>query len=284
MTALNVDRTDLWFTLRPLVKTTAYGFAYWAAFLLVLEPENAMRAARAGHPLTLQPEAVRIAVAATLGTLVMPILLFLTRRFALGGTRRWRHVFIHLGASAAMAFGLIAVSCVLAAWFLAGQYWPTMAALRDQLVGNWLLLTYALLALTGVLHVVAAFQPIVERSGTAQPRHRTHISVKTRGGVKLIALSSVDWIEAQGNYLALHVGVSSHLVRETAAKFEAQLDMSGFVRIHRSAIIAVDRIASVQRLGKGDAQVTLTTGQAIRASRRYREALWAKWVGLSPRN
>jgi two-component system LytT family response regulator len=110
---------------------------------------------------------------------------------------------------------------------------------------------------------------------------RTHISVKTRGCVRLIALSSVDWIEAQGNYLALHVGNSSHLVRETAANFETHLDMSGFIRIHRGATVAVDRIASVQRLGKGDAQVTLTTGQEIRASRRYREALWGKWVGHS---
>jgi hypothetical protein len=265
------------------LKTTAYGFAYWVVFLLVLEPGNALRAARAGHALALQNEAARIAVAATLGTLVMPLSLFLARRFPLRGSRWRQHLLVHLGASAAMAFGLIAASCVLAAWFVDGQLWPTLAVLRDTLVGNWLLLTYAMLAFTGVLHAVAALQRTSERSAAVQVQRRTHIPVNSRGRVQLIALSNIDWIETQGNYLALHVGVSSHLVRETATKFVAQLDMSGFVRIHRGAIIAVDRIACVQRLAKGDAQVTLTTGQQIRASRRYRQALWDAWITHSRR-
>jgi two-component system, LytTR family, response regulator len=219
----------------------------------------------------------------TLGTLVMPLSLFLARRFPLRGIRWRQHLLVHLGSSAAIAFGLITASCVLAAWLLDGQLWPTMAALHDKLVGNWLLLTYAMLAFTGLLHFVTALQRTDERSATAQPQRRMHIPVTTRGRVQLIALSKIDWIETQGNYLALHVGLSSHLVRETAAKFVAQVDMSGFVRIHRGAIIAVDRIASVQRLAKGDAQVTLTTGQQIRASRRYRQVLWDRWVSHSPR-
>jgi hypothetical protein len=265
------------------LKTTAYGFAYWLVFLLVLEPGNALRAARAGHLLGLQNEAARIAVAATLGTLVMPLSLFLARRFPLRGIRWRQHLLVHLGGSAAMAFGLIAASCVLAAWFLDGQLWPTMATLRDKLMGNWLLVTYAMLAFTGVLHVVAALQRAGERADTAQPQRRTHIPVNTRGRLQLVALANIDWIETQGNYLALHVGLSSHLIRETAEKFAAQLDMSRFVRIHRGAIIAIDRIASVQRLAKGDAQVTLTTGQQIRASRRYRQALRDKWISHSRR-
>jgi two-component system LytT family response regulator len=263
------------------LKTTAFGFGYWVVFLLVLEPANALRAARAGHVLAVPNEAARIVVAATLGTLVMPLALFLVRRFPLRGMR-WRpHLLVHLGSSAALAFGLIAASCVLAAWFVDGQPWPTMAVLADKLVGNWLLLTYAMLAFTGLLHVMAALLPARAPSDSAQPPPRTHIPVNMRGRVQLIALSNIDWIETQGNYLALHVGASSHLVRETAAKFAARLDMSGFVQIHRGAIIAIDRIASVQRLGKGDAQVTLTTGQQVRASRRYRQALWDKWVNHS---
>jgi hypothetical protein len=267
----------------PALKTSAYGFAYWVVFLLVLEPGNALRAAQAGHALALQNEAARIAVAATLGTLVMPLALFLARRYALRGIRWRQHLLVHLASSAAMAFGLIVASCVLAAWFLDGQPWPTMTALHDKLVGNWLLLTYAMLAFTGVLHVLVAMQRTGQPSDSTLSQRRTHIPVNTRGRVRLIALSSIDWIETQGNYLALHVGLSSHLVRETATKFAAQVDMSGFVRIHRGAIIAVDRIASIQRLAKGDAQVTLTTGQQIRASRRHRQALWDKWLSHSGR-
>jgi hypothetical protein len=271
-------------SLPPWLKKGAYGFAYWLVFLLVLEPGNAMRAARAGHALGLHHEVTRITAAAILGTLVTPVLWFLTRRFPLWGARRWQHTLVHIGTSVAMAFALVAVSCFLSVWVFAGRLWPTRTAIHDQLVGNWLLLTYAILALTGILQFAAALQRPQERSGGVQPRRRTHIPVRTRGGVELIELASVDWIESQGNYLALHVGAISHLVRDTVSRVETQLDTSRFVRVHRRAIVAVDRIASVQRLAKGDARVILKSGNEVRASRRYRNALWDQWVSHSPRH
>jgi hydrogenase maturation factor len=267
----------------PFLRKGMFGFAYWAVFLLVLEPGNAMRAARAGHVLALDHEAARIMAAATLGTLVMPVLLLLARRFPLWSTHRWQYALVHVGSSAAMSFGLISLSCVLAAWLFDGQLWPTRAALHEQLVGNWLLLTYALLAFTCVLHLAAAVQRPGERSARAQSRRRQCIPVKARGRVQLVDLASVDWIETQGNYVALHVGVNSHLVRDTIARIETELDTSQFVRVHRRAIVAIDRIAAVRRLPKGDARVTLAGGHEIRASRRYRKALWEKWVSHSPR-
>jgi hypothetical protein len=276
------ERADVPSGPAPWLKKGAYGFAYWTLFLLVLEPGNAMRAERAGHALALHHEAVRITAAATLGTLVMPILLFLTRRLPLWGARRWQHALVHIGTSTAMASGLIATSCFFAAWMFEGTLWPTRTALHDQLVGNWLLLTYAILALTGVLQFAAALQRPKERSDRAQSRRRTHIPVKARGSVQLVDLASVDWIETQGNYLALHVGANSHLVRDTVSRIETELDTSRFVRVHRRAIVAVDRIASVQRLSKGDARVILKSGHEIRGSRRYRKALWDKWVSHTP--
>jgi DNA-binding LytR/AlgR family response regulator len=272
-----LDRADVSPRFPPWLKKGGYGFAYWVLFLLVLEPGNAMRAARAGHALALHHEVARITAAAILGTLVTPVLLFLTGRFPLWGARRWQYALVHTGTSAAMAFGLIAVSCFVAVWTFDGKLWPTLAAVHDQLVGNWLLLTYALLALTGLLHFTAAVPRPQVPSGGVQSRPRTHIPVRTRGSVELIELANVDWIEAQGNYLALHVGARSHLVRDTVTRIETELDASRFVRIHRRAIVAVDRIASVQRLAKGDARVILHSGSEIRASRRYRQALWDQW-------
>lgn len=271
-------------SLPPWLRKGAGGFAYWLVFLLVLEPGNALRAARAGHALALHHEVTRIVAAAILGTLATPVLLLLTRRFPLRGARRWPHALVHIGSSAAIAFGLIVLSCFLSVWMFDGDLWPTRTALHDTLVGNWLLLTYAILTLTAVLQFAAALQRPQERASSAQSGHRRHIPVRTRSGVELIELASVDWIETQGNYLALHVGANSHLVRDTVARIETELDTSRFIRVHRRAIVAVDRIASVQRLAKGDARVILKSGSEIRASRRYRKALWDQWAGHTPRH
>ncbi|MFN0179963.1 MAG: LytR/AlgR family response regulator transcription factor [Gemmatimonadales bacterium] len=84
-----------------------------------------------------------------------------------------------------------------------------------------------------------------------------------------VAVPEIDWVEAADNYLRLHVGVQAHLARGTIKDAEAELDPDRFVRIHRSAIVAVDRIASTRRLESGGYLVTLTGGAELRASRQY---------------
>jgi two-component system LytT family response regulator len=88
-----------------------------------------------------------------------------------------------------------------------------------------------------------------------------------------IKTSDVDWIEADGNYLRLWTGDRSHLVRETMKAAEERLDAASFVRIHRSTIVAIDRIESIQVHENGDYLVTMAGGAKLTSSRGYADRI-----------
>lgn len=243
-------------------------FAYWAAFLLVLEPGNVLRASRAGQALTFPHEAVRITAAALLGTLVTPIVLVLARRLPLQGPRRVRNALVHTAAAIGTAFGLIVISCFAAAWLFEGCFWPSLSALRDQLLSNWLLLVFAIAALTALAHLI-----LQKDETTPADSSSRGITVRSRGRLRFVKWADVDWIEAQGNYLALHLGPACYLVRSTVAGMASQLTAEQFIRVHRRAIVAISRIEALRPLPNGDAVLTLADGHEVRASRRYRQAL-----------
>ena len=79
----------------------------------------------------------------------------------------------------------------------------------------------------------------------------------------------VDWISGEGNYARLHAGGKTHLVRETLTSVEARLDPRQFVRIHRSAIINVERVATLQPRTHGEYLVTMTDGSRLTSSRTH---------------
>jgi hypothetical protein len=281
MTRLNFIEQDHFLRVLPSwVREDGYGFLYWLAFLLVLEPGNAFRAIRSGHELAFEHETLRIIAASLLGASVTPVLLWLTRRFPLLGSGHWRHALFHAVGTAGLAFGLIVASCFLAGWVFERKWLPSAAEIHDQFVSNWLLLVYALTALTAIAHAVHLFHRLGgATTATKTAKHLTRIPVKTRGRLTFVDLADVDWIETQGNYLALHAGSTVHMIRETATRFEAKLDANRFVRIHRRAIVAVDRVREMQPAANGDAILWLVDGRALRASRRYREAIRKKWSG-----
>jgi len=84
------------------------------------------------------------------------------------------------------------------------------------------------------------------------PRHVRRFLVKAAGRVVFVLADEIDWIEAAGNYVRLHAGPASHLVRETMAKVEARLDPERFVRVHRSAIVNVESIRELQPMFRGE--------------------------------
>jgi two-component system LytT family response regulator len=85
----------------------------------------------------------------------------------------------------------------------------------------------------------------------------------------LIPLADIDWIEADGNYLRLRTGPRSHLVRDTMKNVEARLDPEAFIRIHRSTIVAVDRIATVEAREYGEYKLRLKDGTTLVSGRAY---------------
>jgi two-component system LytT family response regulator len=104
-------------------------------------------------------------------------------------------------------------------------------------------------------------------------RHLDRLMVKHDGRVFFIKVTDVDWFEAAGNYVRVHVGKVSHLIRETMQRIEGQLDPSTFVRIHRAVIVNLDRIRELQPWFAGDYVVILRDGRQLKLSRTYREHL-----------
>lgn len=249
------------------LRSVGCAFAFWIVFLLALEPGNVLHARSMGHALEFDDEALRIFGAALLGCSTAPLILALSRRFPVSRARGWRSIAIHAVSAAALSFVLIVVSCVLAAWVLMGQIVPSVAEVGSQLAGNWVLLTFALCAFAVIIHALDLFPPARQPT----PRSVKTIAVKSRGRPGHLDLASIEWIESQGNYLALHVGGRSHLIRETMQNFASRLDAERFIRVHRRVIVAVDRIREIQPLANGDATLLLQDGRTIRASRSYRE-------------
>jgi two-component system LytT family response regulator len=105
------------------------------------------------------------------------------------------------------------------------------------------------------------------------------IVVRDRDRVLLIDVSDIDWIGADGDYVRVHAAGKSHLLRDTMAAMEGRLDSSTFVRIHRSAIVNVDRIRELRPYSSREYSVILRDGTRLRLSRRYRDRLRAHLGG-----
>lgn len=97
--------------------------------------------------------------------------------------------------------------------------------------------------------------------------------VKKIGKEFILRIEDIDWIEAAGNYMNLHVKDRIYPLRETMGQLEIRLNPAQFVRIHRSSIVNLDRIKEILPLDSGDFQITLNTNQQLKLSRRYREKI-----------
>ena len=107
-----------------------------------------------------------------------------------------------------------------------------------------------------------------ERNGAVQ-----QFAIRTGNHVAFIRTEQIDWIEALGDYAGLHVSGKRHLLRESLHSLETRLDRTRFLRIHRSAIVQLDRITRLDSSANRDCHLTLRDGRALRVSRTYSKAL-----------
>jgi two-component system LytT family response regulator len=101
----------------------------------------------------------------------------------------------------------------------------------------------------------------------------TRLLVKTKGHFVFVRTGEIDWIEAQGHYVRLHIHKKQLLVRRSIGDLEARLDPQTFVRIHRSTIVNLDRVLELGPLSHGDLHVFLADGTRLIWSRSYKTKL-----------
>jgi len=107
----------------------------------------------------------------------------------------------------------------------------------------------------------------VEPTRSAPASFIGRFAVRADGRVRFVPVADVDWIEADGNYMVLHVGDAQHRLRASLAGLTEGLDPKQFVRIHRSVIVNIERIREVQPWFGGDYIAILRTGAKLRVSR-----------------
>jgi two-component system, LytTR family, response regulator len=114
-----------------------------------------------------------------------------------------------------------------------------------------------------------------DESAPAQ-RYLDRLVVKSGGKVTLLPVGEIEWIDAEGDYVRIHVGKTWHLLRETMKNLEDQLDAARFVRIHRSTIVNLEKVKELQPFFRGEYVVVLHNGTTLKLSRGYRDNLEAR--------
>jgi two-component system LytT family response regulator len=99
------------------------------------------------------------------------------------------------------------------------------------------------------------------------------LAIPTGDRVVLLRIAEIDWVEACGNYVSLHIGKKAWLLRETIAAMDQRLAPHGFARIHRSTLVNVERVAELRALANGEFAVLLRDGGELKLSRSFRHAL-----------
>jgi two-component system, LytTR family, response regulator len=110
----------------------------------------------------------------------------------------------------------------------------------------------------------------------AQAPSSERLLVPEGGELRIIETTTIEWLEADDNYVHVHTGARSYLLRRTLQDLLAQLGERQFVRIHKSTAVNVAAIQALAPLFKGDHDVQLRGGKTLRLSRRYRAALFTR--------
>ncbi len=220
------------------------------------------------------------------GLALVPAVIAFERRFTLDVGHFRRNLPLHVLASVAYCVvhvaGMVALRHLAYAW--RGEhydfgYWPR--ELLYEYLKDWR--TYV-----NILLVVAAYRLLMLRlQGEArlldapddetppvEPIERPdRFLVRKLGKEFLVAANDIEFLQASGNYVNLHVRGRDYPLRITMAAIEPRMDPARFVRVHRSWMVNLDCIAEIEPLDTGDARLLLRDGSKVPCSRRYRDAL-----------
>jgi two-component system, LytTR family, response regulator len=105
------------------------------------------------------------------------------------------------------------------------------------------------------------------RADSDKDRYPKRFLTKSGNANSVVSASDIEWIEAADYYVCLHAKGKNHLMRESIAAMESQLDPRKFVRVHRSAIVNMDHVREIHRDGRSEGWVLLSTGERVRLNR-----------------
>jgi two-component system LytT family response regulator len=117
------------------------------------------------------------------------------------------------------------------------------------------------------------FQKIFGNKSESPREPLRELTIRVGKQVRFVSIEDIDWIEAQGDYAEIHIGSRTHLIRESLNALAEWLNPKSFLRIHRSAIVRINRITSVISLPNRDCEITLRNGTSLRVSRTYSDHL-----------
>ncbi|NNF58532.1 MAG: response regulator [Rhodothermaceae bacterium] len=117
-------------------------------------------------------------------------------------------------------------------------------------------------------------------AGSANSAAQGRLLIRDGNRLTVLRAEEVEWIEAAGDYMVLHVGAKSHLLRETMSNLEQQLDPARFVRIHRSTMVNLDAVRDLRAYDHGDYLVRMRDGTELRLSRRFWKRVEGRFGGV----
>jgi two-component system LytT family response regulator len=120
-----------------------------------------------------------------------------------------------------------------------------------------------------IVQLRAEREAMRESSGDLSRGASARFVVRSGGKLHFVRADDVDWIDADGNYVKLHVGGKAHLVRDRMKAIEDRLDPAKFMRVHRSVIVNIDRIATLEPYFHGEYVVTMRDGAKVTSSRTH---------------
>lgn len=127
----------------------------------------------------------------------------------------------------------------------------------------------------GVVALTIAWTRWPRRQREDGSRADAVIEIRSRGRLTRIPLDTIDWIGAAGDYAEIHAAGRTMLIEESLTSLGERLPAAAFARIHRGALIRIDRVREIAPIGRGDALVRLIGGEQLRLSRRFRDNLAA---------
>jgi len=211
--------------------------------------------------------------------IIMPFILLFDERYPLG-SKKWRsRALMHVPLS--MVYSVLHISGMVAIRKL------IFISMDDVYVFTELDYTIFyeyrkdVMAYISILLVIYAYREIMRlRNGEAQfekakedHSEDKRILVSRAGTFNFISPSSVDWVEAAGNYVELHVGDQTYMLHATMKDISNRLGDIEFARIHQSTIVKKDQVDKIKPAMNGDQNIILKNGEKLRLSRRYKENL-----------